>query len=205
MPVPRVMHTASPPPDVPQADAAGIEARVADLLSRMTLEEKIGQLAQVSGGGDHVPDHLRDAIREGRVGAVLNEVHVDVVNELQRIATEESRLGIPLLVGRDVIHGFTTVFPIPLGQAASFDPDGVQRAARVAALEAAARGINWTFAPMIDISRDPRWGRVAESLGEDPYLTATLGAAMVRGFQGDQSPGCLRQTLRRVWRLRERP
>lgn len=189
MPVPRVMHTASPPPDVPQADAAGIEARVADLLSGMTLEEKIGQLAQVSGGGDHVPDQLRDAIREGRVGAVLNEVHVDVVNELQRIATEESRLGIPLLVGRDVIHGFTTVFPIPLGQAASFDPDGVQRAARVAALEAAARGINWTFAPMIDISRDPRWGRVAESLGEDPYLTATLGAAMVRGFQGDQSLG----------------
>ena len=162
-----------------------MQARVSELLSQMSLEEKVGQLQQVQAGGGHVPDHLRQAVREGRIGAVLNEVHVDTVNELQRIAVEESRLGIPLLVGRDVIHGFKTVFPIPLGQAASWDPPLVERAARVAALEAAAAGINWTFAPMVDIGRDPRWGRVAEGFGEDPYLTGTLGAAAVRGFQGD--------------------
>ncbi len=151
----------------------------------MTLDEKIGQLAQVNAAGGHVPDHLRDAIREGRIGSVLNEVHVDTVNEIQRLAVHESRLGIPLLIGRDVIHGFTTVFPIPLGQAASWNPTLVEEGARIAAQEAAACGVNLTFAPMIDISRDPRWGRVAESLGEDPYLTGVLGAAMIRGFQGD--------------------
>lgn len=155
-----------------------------ELLARMTLEEKIGQLAQVPSGGAHVPDHLRQAIRDGRVGAVINEVHAPTVNELQRVAVEESRMGIPLLVGRDVIHGFRTVFPIPLGQAASWNPALVRDAARIAALEAAAAGVNWTFAPMIDIARDPRWGRIAESLGEDPYLAGTLGAAMVQGFQG---------------------
>jgi beta-glucosidase len=160
------------------------EAGIRELVSRMTLAEKVGQLQQVQGGNGHVPDHLRDALREGRVGSVLNEVHVGTVNELQRIAVEESRLGIPLLVARDVIHGFRTVFPIPLGQAASWDPAVVERGARIAATEAAAAGINWTFAPMIDIGRDPRWGRVAEGLGEDPHLTSVLGAAMVRGFQG---------------------
>jgi beta-glucosidase len=116
---------------------------------------------------------------------VLNVVDVDVVNELQRIAVEESRLGIPLLVGRDVIHGFKTIMPIPLGQAAAWNPDLVREGARVAALEAATAGVNWTFAPMIDITRDPRWGRVAESPGEDPYLASALAAAMVEGFQGD--------------------
>ncbi|MFN8668676.1 MAG: glycoside hydrolase family 3 N-terminal domain-containing protein [Gemmatimonadaceae bacterium] len=166
-----------------------LERRVGDLLARMTLEEKIGQLAQVQSGGGHVPDHLRQAIRDGRVGAVINEVHAPTVNELQRIAVEESRLGIPLLVGRDVIHGFRTVFPIPLGQAASWNPALVREGARVAAREAASAGVNWTFAPMLDIARDPRWGRVAESLGEDPYLSAVLGAAMVEGFQeGDPEP-----------------
>lgn len=167
------------------------EQGIRDLLARMTLAEKVGQLQQVSGGGGHVPDHLRDAIREGRVGSVLNEVHLDAVNSLQWIAVEESRLGIPLLVARDVIHGFKTVFPIPLGQAASWNPALVERGARIAATEAAAAGINWTFAPMIDIGRDPRWGRVAEGLGEDPHLTSVLGAAMVRGFQGDDlaTPG----------------
>jgi beta-glucosidase len=159
----------------------------------MSVQEKIGQLQQVNGAGGHVPDHLRDAIRDGRVGAVLNEVHVETVNELQRIAVEESRLGVPLLVARDVIHGFKTIFPIPLGQAATWDPDIVERGAHLAAIEAAAAGINWTFAPMIDIGRDPRWGRVAEGLGEDPYLTSVLGAAMVRGFQGDDlaAPGAI--------------
>ncbi|MCC6242856.1 MAG: beta-glucosidase BglX [Gemmatimonadaceae bacterium] len=171
--------------------ASMIEHRVADLLTQMTLEEKVGQLQQLQGSGGHVSEHLRQAIREGRVGSVLNEVDRETVNTLQWIATTESRLRIPLLVGRDVIHGFHTVFPIPLGQAASWNPALVSRAARIAAAEAAAVGINWSFAPMIDIGRDPRWGRVAEGFGEDPYLTGVMGAAVVRGFQGDDlaAPG----------------
>ena len=162
-----------------------VQERVEELLRQMTIEEKIGQLQQVPASGGHVPDHLRQAIREGRIGSILNCVDVNTVNEMQWVAATESRLGIPLLVGRDVIHGFTTVFPIPLGQASSWNPSLVARAARVAALEAAAAGVNWTFAPMLDIGRDPRWGRVAEGFGEDPYLTGVLGAAVVRGFQGD--------------------
>ena len=173
--------------------AAEIERRIDALLARMTLDEKVGQLTLVPAGGGQVPEHLADDIRAGRVGAVLNEVDLGTVNELQRLATTESRLGIPLLVGRDVIHGFTTVFPIPLGQAASWDPALVTACAQVAAHEAAACGVNWTFAPMLDIARDPRWGRVAESLGEDPVLASALGAAMVRGFQGDDltAPGAI--------------
>ena len=167
------------------ADPADLEQRVAELLGRMTLDEKIGQMAQVNVGDSYVHDYVADGIREGRVGSVLNVVDVDVVNELQRIAVEESRLGIPLIVGRDVIHGFKTVMPIPLGQAATWNPDVVREGARVAALEASTAGVNWTFAPMIDISRDPRWGRIAESLGEDPHLASELGVAMVEGFQGD--------------------
>ncbi|MFT6958730.1 MAG: beta-glucosidase, partial [Halieaceae bacterium] len=129
--------------------------RARDLVAQMTLTEKIGQMSQVNGGGHD----LHQAIREGRVGSVLNEVHLEEVNELQRIAMVESRLGVPLLIGRDVIHGFKTIFPIPLGQAASWDPSVIERGAAVAAAEAAASGVNWTFAPMIDITRDPRWGR----------------------------------------------
>ncbi len=163
-----------------------IAARAQTLCAQMTIEEKVGQLQLLQGGGRWVPEHLRDAIRAGRVGAVLNEVDVDAVNELQRIAVQESRLGIPLLIGRDVIHGFKTVFPIPLGQAATWDPAIVERGARIAALEAARHGVNWTFAPMLDIGRDPRWGRVAEGYGEDPYLTSVMGAAAVRGFQGER-------------------
>jgi beta-glucosidase len=158
---------------------------VGALLERMTLEEKIGQMSQVQAAVGHIPDELRSAVAAGRIGSILNEVDVEVVNELQRIAVEDSRLGIPLMMGRDVIHGFKTILPIPLGQAATFNPDLVRKGARMAALEAASSGVNWTFAPMIDISRDARWGRIAESLGEDPYLTGVLGAAMVRGFQGD--------------------
>ncbi len=161
------------------------EARLRERVAQMTLEEKVGQLTLVHAGDDHVPDWLADAVRAGRVGAILNQVSVDAVNELQRLAAEESRTGVPLLVGRDVIHGFKTVFPIPLGQAASWNPDGVKKAARISAQEAAAAGVNWTFAPMMDIGRDPRWGRVAETLGEDPYLTGVLASAMIQGFQGD--------------------
>ena len=142
-------------------------------------------MSLINGAAGEIPDDLRETIRRGRVGSILNEVDVDVVNEMQRIAVEESRLGIPLLMGRDVIHGFRTVLPIPLGLAATFDPELVRRGARMAALEASASGVNWTFAPMIDISRDPRWGRIAESFGEDPYLTGVLGAAVVEGFQGE--------------------
>ena len=163
-----------------------VEVRVRDLLSRMTLEEKVGQLQQVQAAGGHVSDALRDATRAGRIGSIINEVDLATVDTLQWIAVTESRLRIPLLVGRDVIHGFNTVFPIPLAQACTWNPGLVQRAARVSALEAAASGINWTFAPMIDIGRDPRWGRVAEGFGEDPYLTGQMAAAAVRGFQGEQ-------------------
>jgi beta-glucosidase len=161
-----------------------LERRVSELLGEMTVAEKIGQMSQVDAVEDTDPSGLRDAIREGRVGALLNEVDVRTVNELQRIAVRESRLGIPLLFGRDVIHGFRTVLPIPLGQAASWNPELVRQGARMAAVEAASAGVNWTFAPMIDVSRDPRWGRIAESFGEDTYLTSILGAAMVEGFQG---------------------
>jgi len=162
-----------------------LESRVLELLQEMTLAEKVGQMSQLHAGDGYAPDYLGDRLRQGLIGSVLNVVDVDVVNELQRIAVEESRLGIPLLNGRDVIHGFKTVLPIPLGQAASWNPDLIREGAELAAQEAAGSGINWTFAPMVDISRDPRWGRVAEGLGEDPYLAGELGAAMVEGFQGN--------------------
>jgi len=165
-------------------DGNGTGARIAALVARMSLDEKIGQLTLANGGGGRVPEGLREDIRTGRVGAVLNEVDADTARELQRVAREESRLGLGLLLGRDVIHGFRTIFPIPLGQAASWNPDLVEECARHAAREASACGVNWTFAPMLDIGRDPRWGRVAETLGEDPLLAGILGAAMVRGFQG---------------------
>ena len=162
-----------------------VEETIRELIQEMSLAEKIGQMTQLHAGGDSAPTDLGRRLRAGRLGAILNAADVDVVNELQRIAVEDSRLGIPLLVGRDVIHGFKTILPIPLGQAASWNPELVRRGAEVAAREAATVGINWTFAPMIDISRDARWGRIAESFGEDPYLTSELGAAMIQGFQGD--------------------
>ena len=159
----------------------------------MTLAEKIGQLTQVNAEDGRISDDLRAAVKAGKVGAVLNAVDIGAVNELQRIAVQESRLGIPLLMGRDVIHGFKTVLPIPLGQAAAWNPELVRQGARMAALEAAASGVNWTFAPMIDVSRDPRWGRIAESFGEDTHLASVLGVASIRGFQGDDlsRPGAI--------------
>lgn len=174
-------------------DPASVEQRVQALLAQMTLAEKVGQMSQLNAGDSYIHDYLADGIRAGRVGSVLNAVDVDIINELQRIAVEESRLGIPLIVGRDVIHGFKTIMPIPLGQAATWNADVVREGARVAALEASTTGINWTFAPMIDISRDPRWGRIAESLGEDPFLASELAVAMVEGFQGDDlaAPGTI--------------
>lgn len=169
----------------PSSEVASTEQRVVALLNQMTVSEKIGQMNQVNASDSDITDQLRAAIGAGRVGSVLNQVDVDTVNELQRIAVQESRLGIPLLVGRDVIHGFKTVMPIPLGQAATWNPDIVREGAKVAAREAATAGINWALAPMIDISRDARWGRIAESPGEDPYLASVLAAAMVEGYQGE--------------------
>jgi beta-glucosidase len=170
---------------VQAGEEAEIESRVTALIEKMTLAEKIGQMSQLNGAGGKIPDDLGERIRSGEVGSILNEVDVDIVNEMQRIATQESRLGIPLLMGRDVIHGFKTVLPIPLGLAATWNPELVRQGARMSALEAASAGVNWTFAPMIDISRDARWGRIAESFGEDPYLTSVFASAMVHGFQGD--------------------
>ena len=159
-----------------------IEKRIDQLLARMTLSEKIGQMNQVSVGGDI--SHYAEALRKGQIGSILNEVDPVKLNEYQRICVEESRLGIPLLVGRDVIHGFHTIFPIPLGLAATFDPALVEEGARIASLEATAQGVRWTFSPMLDIARDPRWGRMAEGSGEDPWLDARMAEAMVRGYQG---------------------
>ena len=162
---------------------ADVERQIDQLLAKMTLAEKIGQMNQVSAGGD--VSRYAESLRNGQVGSILNEVDPARINEFQRITVEESRLGIPLLVGRDVIHGFHTVFPIPLGLAATFDPELVEEGARVAAAEAVAQGIRWTFSPMLDIARDPCWGRMAEGSGEDPWLDARMGEAMVRGYQGE--------------------
>lgn len=160
-----------------------IEKKVENLLGKMTLQEKIGQMNQLSPYGSE--EEMYALVKEGKVGSFLNIVDAEVANKIQKTAVEQSRLGIPVLMARDVIHGYKTIFPICLGQAASFNPDLVRESARVAAIEASADGIRWTFAPMIDVSRDPRWGRIAESCGEDPYLTAVLGKAMIEGFQGD--------------------
>lgn len=211
-----------------------VEKRIENLISKMTLEEKIGQMNQVSffavddkaiaqyseddmntflermgiagGQGQKKPSQMTKAekvalirqaaaqmldnsiiqpVKAGGIGSLLNVTDPEMVNKLQKEAMKNSRLGIPLIIGRDVIHGFKTIFPIPLGQAASFSPQIVEEGARVAAVEARSTGVTWTFAPMLDISRDARWGRIAESLGEDPYLAGVLGAAMVKGFQGN--------------------
>ena len=160
--------------------------KINSLLVKMTLEEKIGQLAQFHlWSRNNDVEQLSAVIRRGGVGSFLNAGNRANKEKLQRVAVEESRLGIPLIFGRDVIHGYRTVFPIPLGQAASWNPDLVQKAAAVSAKEATQMGIHWTFAPMLDIARDPRWGRIAESPGEDPFLASAMAAAMTQGFQGD--------------------
>ncbi|NME67998.1 beta-glucosidase BglX [Flammeovirga aprica] len=164
-----------------------VENKVNEIFNQLTLEEKIGQMIQIaSTNGDEVPQYVIDAIKEGRVGSILNAGTPKAIAKIQKIVAKESPNKIPLIIGRDVIHGYKTIFPIPLGQAASWNRGLVETGANIAGKEAYDEGINWTFAPMIDISRDPRWGRIAESLGEDPYLTAELGAAMVVGFQGNE-------------------
>lgn len=166
----------------PQDNNTEIENKVEALLQKMTMEEKLGQMNQLSPWDF---EELAARVRKGEVGSILNVVNPEEINKIQKIAVEESRLGIPLIVSRDVIHGYKTIFPIPLGQAATFNPEVVKEGARVAAIEASADGIRWTFAPMIDVARDPRWGRIAESCGEDPYLNAVMGTAMIKGYQGD--------------------
>ncbi len=162
---------------------------ITNLLNKMTLDEKIGQL-NLSGAGDIVTGQAKSSgiskkIREGNIGAILNLKSAGKIREVQKIAVEESRLKIPILFGMDVIHGYQTIFPIPLGLSCSWDMKLIERSARVAAQEATADGICWTFGPMVDISRDPRWGRMSEGSGEDPYLGAQIARAMVVGFQGD--------------------
>lgn len=168
--------------------SAGIEQRVNDLLAKMTLEEKIGQLTLYTtdwgSTGPTIREGYKNDIRSGACGNLFNSHTVGFVRELQKVAVEETRLKIPLLFGFDVIHGYKTIFPIPLGEAASWDLEAIEKSARVAAAEASAAGLNWTYAPMVDISRESRWGRVMEGAGEDPWLGSRIAEARVRGIQG---------------------
>ena len=170
-------------------DRAAEKAFVDALMAKMTLEEKLGQLNQPRGLGSNTGPAAMAAddaqIAAGAIGSILGSHGAERTCRLQRVAVEQSRLGVPLMFASDVIHGHRTVFPVPLAESASFDPEEVRMAARHAAVEASAHGIHWTFAPMLDISREPRWGRVVEGAGEDPYLGSVMAAARVRGFQGD--------------------
>ena len=169
----------------------GVEGRklIDDLIAQMTLEEKIGQMTLFTANwavtGAVSQQNYQEHIQAGRVGAIFSVYTAEKTRELQRIAVEETRLGIPLLFGMDVIHGHRTIFPIPLAEAASWDLEAIELSARIAAREASAEGLHWTFAPMVDIARDPRWGRIAEGAGEDVYLGSAIARARVRGFQGD--------------------
>ena len=172
-------------PNSAQQRPADNERRINALLARMTLAEKLGQLQQLDGeaNGNFRPQH-RDLVRKGLLGSTLNVRGAQRTNELQHIAMDESRLKIPLVFGFDVIHGYRTIFPVPLGEASSWDPAVAERSAAIAAAEARSAGVHWTFAPMLDIARDARWGRIVEGAGEDPYLGAAMARARVRGFQG---------------------
>lgn len=165
------------------------DAKIDSLMRLMTLQEKIGQTVMYSGGwsvtGPTVSSNNKKHIKDGNVGAMLNVYSAKGTRDLQQLAVEETRLGIPLLFGYDVIHGFKTIFPINLGLAASWDLADIEKGSRIAAEEASAVGIHWTFAPMVDIGRDPRWGRISEGAGEDVYLGSEIARAYVKGFQGD--------------------
>jgi beta-glucosidase len=171
-----------------QSKDSKMDRFIDELMNKMTIEEKIGQL-NLPGSGDIVTGQAKNSdiagkIKRGQVGGLFNIKGVEKIKDVQRVAVEESRLGIPLIFGMDVIHGYETVFPIPLGLSCSWDMEAIEKSARVAATEASADGICWTFSPMVDISRDPRWGRVSEGNGEDPYLGGQIAKAMVRGYQG---------------------
>src|SRR5690242_5313948 len=180
-----LVMAAPAPAQVGLADANAAR-RAAALLRQMTLEEKIGQLNLAAGValGGMMPAASDSDIARGRVGAILWLADSKTIDRMQHVAVEKSRLHIPLLFGLDVIHGYRTLFPIPLGMASSWDPAVEEEAQAFAAKEAAASGIRWTFTPMVDIARDARWGRIQEGAGEDPYLGAAMARAQVRGFQG---------------------
>ncbi|MDX6443468.1 MAG: beta-glucosidase [Blastocatellia bacterium] len=177
--------TLSSLPAFAQVRRPDIENKINALLARMTLAEKLGQLQQLDGeaNGNFRPEHL-DLVRKGLLGSTLNVRGVQRTNELQAIAVKESRLKIPLIFGFDVIHGYRTIFPVPLGEASSWDPAAAEKSASIAAAEARSAGVHWTFAPMVDVARDARWGRIVEGAGEDTYLGAIIARARVRGFQG---------------------
>jgi len=181
-------------PKTSRLESASIDRRVDDLLAQMTIEEKVGQLNQLFYFTQFMkPEMVEPGIREGKIGSLLFVTDPAVINRFQKVAVENSRLKIPLLFGFDVIHGFRTIFPVPLAMASSWDPALVEQAQEIAAREASAVGVRWTFAPMVDIARDPRWGRIVEGAGEDPFLGSRMAAAQVRGFQGQDptSPGRL--------------
>ncbi|HZE86001.1 MAG TPA: beta-glucosidase BglX, partial [Puia sp.] len=185
------MRTTTPQTRTVNAEPASMNAFVDALLSKMTLDEKLGQL-NLPGAGDITTGQAGNSdiakkIKDGKVGGLFNIKSVAKIRVVQKIAVEQSRLKIPLIFGMDVIHGYETVFPIPLGLSCSWDMQAVEKSARVAATEASADGICWTFSPMVDIARDPRWGRIAEGNGEDPYLGSRIAKAMVKGYQGDLS------------------
>ena len=176
-----------------KSDVSEKEKFIEDLISKMTLEEKAGQMNQYNGfwdatgpmpEGDYQKKRYNE-LKNGQVGSMLNVIGVDEIYALQKIAVEETRLGIPLIFGHDVIHGYKTMFPIPLAESSSWDLELMEKSARIAATEASADGLHWTFAPMVDISRDARWGRVMEGAGEDPFLGSQIAEARVLGFQGE--------------------
>src|SRR6187549_1190404 len=172
-----------------QTPDAKMKTYVDALMKKMTLDEKIGQL-NLPGSGDIVTGQASNSdigkkIKEGQVGGLFNIKSLEKIKAVQKVAVEESRLKIPMIFGMDVIHGYETVFPIPLGLSCTWDMALIERSARIAATAASADGINWTFSPMVDISRDPRWGRMSEGSGEDVYLGSQIAKAMVKGYQGD--------------------
>ena len=188
-----VLSVASAWAQLPPLDPKG-KAFIDELMGRMTLKEKLGQLnLQVAGDittGSAQDTNVGGAIARGEIGGVFNLKGVDRIRALQEIAVKQSRLGIPLLVGMDVIHGYETIFPIPLALSCSWNPDAAEEVARISAREASADGISWTYSPMVDVALDARWGRVSEGNGEDPYLSGLMGAAMIRGYQGDDMTAC---------------
>ena len=171
-----------------KTDEAKMNKFIDNLMSKMTLQEKLGQLnLPVSGEivtGSAKSSNVAEKIKKGQVGGLFNLKGVDKIREVQEIAVKQSRLGIPLFFGMDVVHGYETVFPIPLALSMSWDMDAIRNSAHIAAVESTADGISWTFSPMVDICRDPRWGRMAEGDGEDPYLGSQIAKAMVEGYQG---------------------
>ena len=166
-------------------DNAKRDKFISDLIAKMTLEEKVGQLTQYTSGwditGPTLNENYKAELKAGKVGSLFNAHTVDYVKDLQKTAVKETRLGIPLIFGYDVIHGYKTIYPIPLAESCSWDLDVIEKSAALSSKEAAAAGLQWTFNPMVDIARDPRWGRISEGSGEDPYLGSLIAKAKVKG------------------------